>query len=117
MAPGALAYAYLGDAGREAVNGGPDLIQKGLLVLALLAAVTLLPSLIRRWRHAEKMSPHQLQTLLSQGEAPLVLDVRNPDEFVGERGHIEEAVLCPSPEFDTKLNELKVHRTRSIVTV
>src|SRR5262249_9648240 len=42
MAPGALAYASLGDAGREAVSGGPDLARKGLLALALLAAVALL---------------------------------------------------------------------------
>jgi uncharacterized membrane protein YdjX (TVP38/TMEM64 family) len=117
MAPGALAYAYLGDAGREAVSGGPDLVRKGLLALALLAAVALLPSLIRRWRRPEKISPQQLQTLLSQGESPLVLDVRNPDEFVGERGHIKEAVLYPLPELDKKLEELKVHRTRTIVTV
>lgn len=117
MAPGALAYAYLGDAGREAVSGGPDLVRKGLLALTLLAALALLPALIRRWRRPGKMSPQQLQTLLSQGESPLVLDVRNPDEFVGERGHITEAVLYPLPELDKKLEELKAHRTRLIVTV
>jgi len=117
MAPGALAYAYLGDAGREAVSGGPDLVQKGLLALALLTAVALLPSLIRRWRRPGKMSPQQLQTLLSQGESPLVLDVRNLDEFVGERGHIKEAVLVPLPELDDRLGELTSHRTRLIVTV
>jgi uncharacterized membrane protein YdjX (TVP38/TMEM64 family) len=117
MAPGALAYAYLGDAGREAVSGGPDLVRKGLLALALLAAVALLPSLIRRWRRPEKMSSQQLQTLLSQGESPLVLDVRNPDEFVGERGHIKEAILVPLPELDNRLGELTSYRTRLIVTV
>ena len=117
IAPGALAYAYLGNAGREAMSGGPDLVQKGLLALALLAAVALLPSLIRRWRRPGKMSPQQLQMLLSQGESPLVLDVRNPDEFVGERGHIPEAVLVPLPELDNRLGELTSHRTRLIVTV
>jgi uncharacterized membrane protein YdjX (TVP38/TMEM64 family) len=117
MAPGALAYAYLGDAGREAVSGGPDLVRKGLLALALFAAVALLPSLIRRWRRPEKMSPQQLQTLLSHGESPLVLDVRNPDEFVGERGHIQAAVLVPLPELDSRLGELTSHRPRTIVTV
>ena len=69
------------------------------------------------WRRPGKMSPQQLQTLLSQGESPLVLDVRNLDEFVGERGHITGAVLCPLPELDTKLDELKAHRTHTIVTV
>ncbi len=117
MAPGALAYAYLGDVGREAVSGGPDLVRKGLLALALLAAVALLPSFVRRWRRPGKISPRQLQTLLAREEAPLVLDVRNPDEFVGEQGHITEAVLAPLPALHTKLEELKAHRTRTIVTV
>jgi len=87
------------------------------LFRSFLAAVAMLPSLIRRWRRPEKISSQQLQTLLSQGESPLVLDVRNPDEFVGERGHITEAVLCPLPELDDKLDELKAHRARTIVTV
>jgi len=117
MAPGALAYAYLGDAGRAAVSGGPDLVRKGLLAPALLAAVALLPSLLRRWRRPGKMSPRQLQTLLSQKEPPFILDVRNPDEFAGERGHIAEAVLIPVAELDRRLDELQPHRTCSIVTV
>ena len=40
-----------------------------------------------------KLSPQQLHTILGQERAPFVLDVRNPDEFVGVRGHIAEAVL------------------------
>jgi rhodanese-related sulfurtransferase len=87
---------------------------RAFLFLCLTFVVTLL---VRRRRRSAKMSLQQLQTLLSQGEPPLVLDVRSPDEFVGERGHIHEAVLYPLPELDTKLEELKAHRTRLIVTV
>ncbi|HEV8714067.1 MAG TPA: rhodanese-like domain-containing protein [Candidatus Binatia bacterium] len=87
------------------------------LFSAALAALALLPALIRRWRQLGKMSSQQLQTLLSQGEPPLVLDVRNPDEFMGERGHIKEAVLFPLPELHDRLEELNVDRTRPIVTV
>jgi uncharacterized membrane protein YdjX (TVP38/TMEM64 family) len=54
MAPGALAYAYLGYAGREAIGGGPALVQKGLLALTLLAAVALLPALIRTARRTAR---------------------------------------------------------------
>jgi uncharacterized membrane protein YdjX (TVP38/TMEM64 family) len=50
LAPGALVYAYLGYAGREAIGGGPDLVRKAFLGLTLLVALALLPSLIRRWR-------------------------------------------------------------------
>lgn len=46
MIPGAFAYTYLGYVGREAASGGEDLIRKGLLALALLAAAAFLPRLV-----------------------------------------------------------------------
>jgi uncharacterized membrane protein YdjX (TVP38/TMEM64 family) len=53
MLPGAIAYTYLGYAGREAVAGGEGLIQKGLLALALLAAVAFLPRMIAHFRRGD----------------------------------------------------------------
>tara|TARA_B100002003_G_scaffold129984_1_gene120185 strand:- start:10379 stop:11047 length:669 start_codon:yes stop_codon:yes gene_type:complete len=50
MLPGAFAYTYLGYAGREAAAGGESLLQKGLMALALLAAVTFLPRIISNFR-------------------------------------------------------------------
>ena len=52
MLPGALAYSYLGDAGREAVTGGEGMIQKTLLAVALLGAIAFLPRLIKRVRRS-----------------------------------------------------------------
>jgi len=48
MLPGALAYTYLGYAGREAIAGGEGMLTKALGALALLAAVAFLPRLVRR---------------------------------------------------------------------
>jgi len=90
---------------------------RAFLFVFLAVAVTLLPSLIRRWRRSEKIAPSTLQTLLSRQDPPLVLDVRNPDEFIGERGHITGAVLVPLPELENRLSELTSHRTRTIVAV
>jgi uncharacterized membrane protein YdjX (TVP38/TMEM64 family) len=50
MVPGALAYAYLGYAGREAAAGGESIIQKGLLALGLLALLLFVPRLVTRLR-------------------------------------------------------------------
>lgn len=54
MLPGAIAYTWLGYAGREAVAGGEGLIQKVLLAAALLAVVFFMPRLIARLRHGSK---------------------------------------------------------------
>ena len=117
MAPGALAYAYMGYAGREAISGGPDLVRKVFLAFTLLAAASLLPSLIRRWRRPRMIQPQRLRELLSQEEPPLILDVRGPEEFEGESGHIRGSVLMPLPELGSRLSELAPYRTRTIVTV
>ena len=46
MAPGALAYTYLGYAGREAASGQAGAIRKALLALALLALALLALALL-----------------------------------------------------------------------
>lgn len=51
MFPGALAYAWLGHAGREALAGEEGAIRSALLALALLAFVAFLPRLARRIRN------------------------------------------------------------------
>ncbi|HEX5514395.1 MAG TPA: TVP38/TMEM64 family protein [Gammaproteobacteria bacterium] len=47
MLPGTFAYAYLGDAGAEAL-GGEGTVRTALIGLALLAVLALLPRLVRR---------------------------------------------------------------------
>jgi uncharacterized membrane protein YdjX (TVP38/TMEM64 family) len=50
MIPGALAYGWLGHAGREAAAGNVAAIRYGLIDLAMLAAVAFVPRLERRFR-------------------------------------------------------------------
>ncbi len=50
MAPGAVAYTWLGHAGRDALAGDASAIRFGLLALGLLAAIVFLPRLFGRFR-------------------------------------------------------------------
>ncbi len=50
MLPGTFAYTYLGYAGREAAAHGAGAIRNIALAICLLAAVVLLPRLVRRFR-------------------------------------------------------------------
>ncbi len=69
MLPGALAYTYLGYAGREAISGGEYLIQKGLLALALLATAAFMPRFIGKWRHTHvETKQHNSTNLKPTGE-------------------------------------------------
>ena len=117
MLPGAIAYTYLGYAGREAVAGGEGLIQKGLLALALLALVALLPRLIGRLRQKPMVDISELKQRLDAGEDTLVLDVRSPEEFSGEQGHIRRARNIPLEVLPGRLAELGDYEERPIILV
>ena len=54
MLPGALAYMWLGHAGREGLVGGDGMVCSTLNALAPVAALAFLPHLIRRLRTAPK---------------------------------------------------------------
>jgi len=114
MLPGAIAYTYLGYAGREAVAGGEGLIQKGLLALALLAVVSFLPRLIGRLRQGPKMEVVALQ---QGGEKFVILDVRSAKEFSGEQGHIHGAINIPVEELAQRIAELDAYREQPIAIV
>lgn len=106
MLPGAIAYTYLGYAGREAVAGGEGMIQKALLALALLAVVAFLPRLIGNLRRGPMLNTEDFRQRLEADRDLLVLDVRTAADFVGEQGHIDGAVNIPVKELQQRMAEL-----------
>jgi uncharacterized membrane protein YdjX (TVP38/TMEM64 family)/rhodanese-related sulfurtransferase len=117
MLPGAIAYTYLGYAGREAVAGGEGLIQKGLLALALLAAAAFLPRLVAKLRERPMLEVDELKRRLEGGEGLLVLDVRSAADFVGEQGHLSVARNLPLEQLAVRLDELGEDPQRPIAIV
>jgi uncharacterized membrane protein YdjX (TVP38/TMEM64 family)/rhodanese-related sulfurtransferase len=117
MLPGAIAYTYLGYAGREAIAGGEGLIQKALLALALLAVVAFLPRLIGRLRRGPMMGVMQLKDKLDQQQDVLVLDVRTVADYYGEQGHIVNSKNIPVEDLASRLAEIADYVERPIAIV
>jgi uncharacterized membrane protein YdjX (TVP38/TMEM64 family)/rhodanese-related sulfurtransferase len=108
MAPGTIAYTWLGHAGREALAGDAAAVRYGLLGLGLLAAIAFLPRLLRRRRGAPPwVEVTDLKRRLDAGEPITVVDVRGPDEFMGPLGHIREARNLPVDELHDRVAELE----------
>ena len=117
MLPGAVAYTYLGYAGREAIAGGEGMIQKGLLALALLAVVAFLPRLIGNLRRGPMMNTEDFRQQLDTDKDLLVLDVRTSEDFIGEQGHIEGATNIPVEELQQRMAELGDHLEQPVAIV
>ena len=107
MAPGAVAYTWLGHAGRSALSGEANAVRYGLLALGLLATIAVLPRLIGRLRGSFAwIEANELKRLLDRGEAVAVIDVRGTDEFTGPLGHIASARNIPIAELNSRIAEL-----------
>ncbi len=117
MLPGAVAYTYLGYAGREAVAGGEGLIRKGLLALALLAMVAFLPRLLGTLRRRPMLDTETFRRRREMEKDLLVLDVRTAADFVGEQGHIEGAVNIPVEELQRRMAEIGDHLEHPVAIV
>ena len=117
MAPGALAYTYLGYAGREAASGQAGQSARLVLALALLAAVAFLPRLVRRVKGQRFTDPATLKRRLESGEEVALIDVRSAEEFRGPLGHIAGASNIPIAELSAKIRELTEIKRKPIVTI
>ncbi len=117
MLPGAIAYTYLGYAGKEAIAGGQGMIQKILLAIALLAIVGFLPRIIGMIRRGPMLNITDLKQRMDNGEDILILDVRTPEDFVGEQGHIEGSTLIPVEELTQRLSEIDNYMEKPVVTI
>jgi uncharacterized membrane protein YdjX (TVP38/TMEM64 family)/rhodanese-related sulfurtransferase len=118
MIPGAVAYTWLGHAGRGALSGDAGAVRYGLFGLGLLAAIALLPRLIGRLRRSFAwIGVNELKRQLDCGDAVAVIDVRGPDEFTGALGHIATARNIPIAELNGRLAELAGLERAPIVLV
>jgi rhodanese-related sulfurtransferase len=59
------------------------------------------------------VQPAELAALLAAESAPLLLDVRTPEEFA--EGHVPGATLVPVQELEARLGELSAYKQRGVV--
>lgn len=116
MLPGAIAYTYIGYIGKEAATGGEGLIQKVMLGLALLAIVSFLPRLIGSLRRGSMLDVETLKEKMSD-DAILLVDVRGTEDFVGEQGHIKNAINIPLEDLPSRLDELSGYIEKPVALI
>ena len=115
-------------AGREALAGGEDVVQKSLIALALLGAIAFLPRLLRRFRGTpapapsleptpDQISAAELKQRLDRREDITVLDVRAAKDYAGELGHVDASLNIPLDQLPQRLAELDYVRDRPIAVI
>ncbi len=65
----------------------------------------------------KQLTPRELHERLFAATPPLLLDVREPDEFAGELGHIAGSILIPLRHLPKRAGELERFKEREIVAI
>lgn len=61
-------------------------------------------------------SAKDVNTFLKQDTSAVVLDVRTPEEYSSETGHLKNAKLIPVQELESRIGELAASKKKTIVT-
>ncbi len=64
-----------------------------------------------------ELTPEELDRMLSTSDPPLLLDVREEEEYRGELGHIQGSRLIPLKELSTRTAELEAWKDKPIGAV
>jgi rhodanese-related sulfurtransferase len=112
MVPGAIAYTWLGYAGRSAAAGDTAALRYGLLGLGELAMIAFVPRLFHRFRATEPVwiEVDELQRRLATGDGIVLVDVRQPKEFSAPPGHLPGALNVPLADLPGRVDELAARR-------
>ena len=65
----------------------------------------------------EELSPEEVAARLASPSPPVLLDVREPEEFTGELGHVRGSLLVPLDALEHRLPKLAGYVDRPVVVV
>jgi len=85
--------------------------------LTLLALLHLTPAGLRAQDSAAfaNLTPVQADSLLAADSTVVILDVRTPEEFHSDSGHLRAALLIPVHQLEDRIAELDPYRGKRIL--
>jgi rhodanese-related sulfurtransferase len=102
-------------------------LHAGLIALGLLSLAIFLPRIVRGMRAAGSgavsevgeawIEANDLADQLNREGAPIIVDVRGPDEFRGALGHLQGARNTPLNELQHRISELAEFKEREVMLV
>lgn len=72
---------------------------------------------IAELNRVRQLSPLEVQALVNSASPPLVLDVREPNEYSGELGHIPGSKLIPLKDLANRASELEACKNKHVIAI
>lgn len=83
--------------------------------ITLIILVTILLTFGNQDEEKNEIAVKEVKAKIESGENILLLDVRTENEFSGSLGHLNEAILIPLAELQSRLEEMEEHQEKEII--
>jgi rhodanese-related sulfurtransferase len=82
----------------------------------IVIVVVVLGVILAQWRRGyQTMTAEEIRAAVTVDSTIVVVDVRTPEEFRGETGHLPGALLIPLQDLERRLPELEQYKARKII--
>ncbi len=72
---------------------------------------------VAQLNQVRQLEPHTIETLMHSANPPLLLDVREPNEYIGDLGHIRSSVLVPLKELSARAVEFEPWKPKQVIVI
>lgn len=92
----------------------PNRVWVAIILLAVLVGIVLF---VQSSKGNHVVSVDEARKIIAEDSTVLILDVRTPEEYRGELGHIDHALLIPVQELETRIGELEAYKEKTILAI
>jgi len=76
-----------------------------IYTISIVALLLILSAYVFSQSSSDDITVQELIEMIGSKQPPVILDVRNPDELVGELGHIDGVVNIPVHQLEGRISE------------
>jgi len=87
-----------------------------VVVIALLVVLFFGWNMLQQEK-VETITTDEVVKLMQADTNIVILDVRTPEEYESNTGHLKGAILLPVQELDARMNELDKYKSKTVVAV
>lgn len=88
-----------------------------LLLIVLLVIAVYFFSFRFQGKGEDNITTNEVQEMIANKDSMLLLDVRTPQEYISEEGHIPGSILIPLGELKSRTHELEQYREKEMIVI
>jgi rhodanese-related sulfurtransferase len=88
-----------------------------LLLIVLLVIAVYFFSFRNQGKGEDDVTTNEVQEMIANKDSLVLLDVRTPQEYISEEGHIPGSILIPLGELKSRTHELEKYKDKELIVI